>query len=113
MQPQPTPTHDSAAGLTPGTIHPTIRASAPWSVVSLEVLPNYRLKVSFCDGTSGMADISRLIDNPNAGVFSQLANRELFAQAYISHGAVTWPGELDIAPDTMHQAIQRHGEWVA
>ena len=26
-------------------------------------------------------------------------------------GVVTWPGELDIAPDAMHQAIRLHGAW--
>jgi len=27
-------------------------------------------------------------------------------------GAVTWPGELDLAPDAMHAAIRRTGVWV-
>ena len=30
----------------------------------------------------------------------------------IDHGVVTWPGELDLAPDAMHEAIQQHGEWI-
>jgi hypothetical protein len=25
---------------------------------------------------------------------------------------VTWPGELDLAPDAMHAAILAHGEWL-
>jgi len=24
---------------------------------------------------------------------------------------VAWPGELDLAPDAMHTAIQEHSEW--
>jgi hypothetical protein len=24
---------------------------------------------------------------------------------------VVWPGELDLAPDAMHAAIQKHGVW--
>jgi hypothetical protein len=24
---------------------------------------------------------------------------------------VAWPGELDLAPDAMHAAIQQHREW--
>jgi hypothetical protein len=27
-------------------------------------------------------------------------------------GVVTWPGELDLAPDAMHLAIKDGGEWV-
>jgi hypothetical protein len=25
---------------------------------------------------------------------------------------VTWPGELDLAPDAMHEAIKQQGEWI-
>ena len=31
---------------------------------------------------------------------------------YVSLGAVTWPGELDLAPDAMYDEIKARGEWV-
>ena len=34
------------------------------------------------------------------------------AQARVEDGFVTWPGDLDLAPDAMYQAIKNHGEWV-
>ncbi len=37
---------------------------------------------------------------------------ELHQQAYVKDGAVTWPGEIDLAPDAMYQAIKAQGEWV-
>ena len=33
-------------------------------------------------------------------------------QAHIDGGAVVWPGDLDLAPDAMYQAIKSQGEWV-
>lgn len=27
-------------------------------------------------------------------------------------GVLTWPGELDLAPDAMHDAISLHGKWI-
>jgi hypothetical protein len=27
-------------------------------------------------------------------------------------GAVTWPGEIDLAPDAMHDEIKKNGKWV-
>jgi hypothetical protein len=27
-------------------------------------------------------------------------------------GAVSWPGDLDLAPDAMHAAIKEHGTWI-
>lgn len=88
---------------------PTPRS--PWRVVSLEALPELRLRVTFADGLSGLVDISGLVKSPNAGVFAVLADPEKFAQARIEYGAVAWPGNLDLAPDAMHSEIQKHGIW--
>ena len=84
----------------------------PWRVTDVHVLPDFRLQVVFQDGLSGFVDMSRLIASAGAGVFAALAERDLFAQAHVEHGAVTWPGELDLAPDAMHRAILKNGTWV-
>jgi hypothetical protein len=36
---------------------------------------------------------------------------ELFSQATLVYGAVTWLGELDLAPDAMYDEIKATGEW--
>jgi hypothetical protein len=36
----------------------------------------------------------------------------MFSQVHIDHGALTWPGDVDLAPDAMYDAIKTHGEWV-
>ena len=43
------------------------------------------------------------------GVFAHLTDPARFAEARIDMGAVTWPGELDLAPDRMHDDIVRDG----
>jgi hypothetical protein len=84
----------------------------PWRVREVAALADYRLSVSFMDGTSGIVDMSALVVSPTAGVFAQLKDQVLFAQVTIEHGAVVWPGELDLAPDAMHAAIRHDdGEW--
>jgi hypothetical protein len=52
-----------------------------------------------------------MVHSPKAGVFAKLADPSLFAQVTLDYGAVAWPGELDLAPDAMHTAIQEHSEW--
>jgi hypothetical protein len=56
--------------------------------------------------------MSRIVHSPKAGVFAALADPSLFAQVKLEYGAVTWPGELDLAPDAMHAAIQERGMWL-
>ena len=75
-------------------------------------MTGYRLLVKFVDGTTGEVDLSRLVMSNNAGIFAALRDPTLFAQAYVEYGAVMWPGEIDLAPDAMYNAIKKQGRWV-
>ena len=88
-----------------------VNASVPWRVADVRALPNYALAVRFADGTEGEVDLSRLVHGLNAGIFAALRDPALFAQAAVEDGVVTWPSELDLAPDAMYDAIRAHGRW--
>lgn len=88
-----------------------IAPRSPWRVSEVEVLPDFRLRVAFADGLTGIVDLSRLVHSPQAGVFAALTDPSLFAQVRLDYGVVAWPGEVDLAPDAMHAAIQAHGVW--
>jgi len=83
-----------------------------WRVVKVHALPGYRLAVKFADGTTGEVDLSRLVKSDSAGIFAQLRDPILFAQAHLEYGAVVWPGEIDLAPDAMYDEIRKHSRWV-
>lgn len=83
-----------------------------WRVVDVQPLPGLRLAVQFADGTRGDVDVSRLVAGARAGVFARLRDPDVFAQAGIDHGAVTWPGEIDLAPDAMYDEIKANRQWV-
>jgi hypothetical protein len=94
------------------SVVPPIKITAPWRVKSVEALDGYRLHVRFIDGVEGEVDMSEFVRAPDAGVFAALADPDMFVQAYVELGAVTWPGELDLAPDAMHDEIEKHGVWI-
>jgi hypothetical protein len=81
-------------------------------VIEVHTLTGYRLVVRFVDGTTGEVDLSRLVMSDSAGVFAQLRDPALFAQAHVEYGAVVWPGEIDLAPDAMYDEIKKQGRWV-
>lgn len=83
-----------------------------WRVSAVEVMPNWRLKVTFNDGLQGLVDMEREVHGPDAGVFAELADPQRFAAASVIFGVVTWPGEIDLAPDAMHAEIKARGSWV-
>jgi hypothetical protein len=73
-----------------------------WDVVEVKPEPEYSLFVRFQDGLSGRV---RLRPEELTGVLAPLREIEFFERVYIDHGAVAWPGEIDLAPDAMYRQI--------
>jgi hypothetical protein len=89
-----------------------IVCTAPWRLTKVTPLPNYELEVEFNDGAHGFVAMVKLIMSDKAGVFAALKDKEIFNKAYLEYGVLTWPGEIDLAPDAMHDAIRQKGRWV-
>lgn len=68
-------------------------------VTSVEVLPNYRLELTFTSGETGVFDVKPYLDK---GVFSDLKNLAIFNAVRPFNGTVVWPNELDFDPDTLY-----------
>ena len=83
--------------------------SMHWNVVYVQHLSPLELMVRFQDGTEGKV---RFESSHLSGVFEALKAPEIFQQVRVESGAVTWPGDIDLAPDAMYQEIKRNGEWV-
>jgi hypothetical protein len=79
-----------------------------WDVVEVKAEEGPALFVRFADGLSGRVYFD---DSYFRGVFEHLRNPDLFRQAYVDHGAVAWPGEIDLAPDAMYREIRARGVW--
>ncbi len=79
-----------------------------WDVVEVKPEPHYRLFVRFKDGVAGRL---QLRPEELTGALGPLRDTQFFGQAYIDHGAVAWPGEIDLAADAMYAQIagQRAG----
>jgi Protein of unknown function (DUF2442) len=80
-----------------------------YDVIDVQALPRMALQVRFADGTAGRV---RFEPSHLTGVFETLKDPRVFAQARVEAGAVTRPGDLDLAPDAMYAEIKSHGEWV-
>jgi Protein of unknown function (DUF2442) len=107
----PSPTReDRSASLTAALVPPIICQQGD-DVAEVRALDSFRLHVRFHDGVEGQVDLSAFLHSSRAGVFAPLADPARFAEVFVQYGTVTWPGELDLAPDAMYSEIQQHGEW--
>jgi hypothetical protein len=77
-----------------------------WDVVEVKAESGHRLFVRFADGTSGKVqlDLSEL-----SGVLAPLLDPAFFERAFVDHGAVAWPGDIDLAPDAMYEQVVKQG----
>jgi hypothetical protein len=91
---------------------PNVICTSPWRLTKVTPLANYRLEVEFIDGTHGIVEMSHRVTSDKAGVFATLKDINIFDQVHLEHGVATWPGEVDLAPDVMHDEIKFHGKWV-
>jgi len=66
--------------------------------------------VRFADGLTGKV---QFLPPYLYGVFEKLKNPGFFKQIKVSDGFVSWGNdEIDLAPDSMYQAISEKSEWL-
>lgn len=61
---------------------------------------DYTLWLEFENNEKRVFDVAPYLE---IGVFKRLKDRVLFSRARIEGGTVAWPGEIDIAPETLYE----------
>ena len=102
MSIQTTPEADQVIGVIP---------AAPWRVKAMSILPDYRLAVTFQDGTNGIVDFSSVLTARECGIFEALKDKACFDQARLELGVVTWPNGADMDPGWMHEQVSVNKFW--
>jgi hypothetical protein len=74
-----------------------------WDVKKVKPLPDFQIYVEIEDGRKGIFDLKPYLDH---GVFRELREVAYFNQVSTLLGAVTWPHEQDIAPETLLAEMQ-------
>jgi hypothetical protein len=85
-----------------------------YDVVSAEYVDDFRLKIWFADGKSGIVDFTPYIRK--GGIFGKLGDLEIFKRFMVNQelGVITWDGEIDIAPETLYSEATQEPlpQWV-
>lgn len=68
-------------------------------VVRVEAKPDYTLLLEFENGEKRLFNMMPLMDKKP---FVQLKGSPLFTKAAVDYGTVVWPGNIDIAPETLY-----------
>jgi hypothetical protein len=76
-------------------------------IVGVEQVGTFRLRLTWDDGTIGDVDYS---GRAWPGVLSPLNDPDFFAQVFVNpeSGTLTWPGEIDLAPEPLYEEARRN-----
>ena len=69
-------------------------------VNSVEAISDFGLVLTFNNGERRHFDMRPYLHYP---VFRRLLNPGYFSLARVDYGTVTWPGDIDIAPETLYE----------
>lgn len=69
-------------------------------VTAVEACPEFLLDLEFENGERRRFDMSPYLHYP---IFRRLQNPGFFSLARAEHGTVVWPGDIDIAPETLYE----------
>ncbi len=82
------------------------------NVIAVSVLGNYRLLVTFSDGSSGVHEFRDIVSQ-SGPMIEPLRDLELFNRVFISMGVLTWPNGFDLDAIQLHREMQSAGELTA
>ncbi len=85
-----------------------------YDAIAAEYFGDYKLKLRFADGKSGIVDFAPYIKR--GGIFSKLKDLEIFQKFTLNQelGVITWDGEIDLAPETLYSQATKEPlpQWV-
>ena len=78
-------------------------------IAKLEKLGGYRLRLRFTDGSEGVHDFARMVEEPGP-MMEPLRDEAYFNRVFLEFGAPTWPNGFDIAPEWLRREMAAAGE---
>lgn len=68
-------------------------------VVHVSVLPDFLLRLDYANGEQRQFDMKPLLQ---MSPWDRIASPAHFEKATVDYGTVVWPGNIDIAPETLY-----------
>jgi hypothetical protein len=69
-------------------------------ITAVEPLHDRVVRMTLSDGSVVERDLGELLDG--RGIFARISRDEAaFREVYVANGTLTWPGDVDLAPETL------------
>lgn len=72
------------------------------SVKEAEYLEDYKIKLTFDDGKSGIVDLKQTIFNDHREIFKSLRDKSYFKSFQLDTWTLTWDNGVDLSPEFLY-----------
>lgn len=69
------------------------------NIQKAKYVSEYKLRLTFNNGRSGIANLEETFFNDQRAIFISLRDKGKFKEFNLAHGTVVWSDELDLAPE--------------
>lgn len=77
-------------------------------LIAVESQQDYRLRLTFSDGSWGVYDFAHFID-ARTSMTEPLADPDFFARHFIEMGALCWPNGFGLSAASLQQRLEKDG----
>jgi hypothetical protein len=72
------------------------------SIIKAKYIEEYKIRLEFNDGRIGEVDLKETVTGDHRPIFNQLKDLGIFKKFKVEYDTLTWPNELDIAPEYLY-----------
>lgn len=76
-------------------------------VSTAEYIADYKIKISFNDGISGIVDLKDKVYSDHRIVFKQLKDLNFFKNFTKNNWTIEWENGVELAPEFFHELIDK------
>ena len=74
-------------------------------VINAKLMDDYNVFIEFNNGTNGILDFKKILEDDHREIIRDLLNKELFKTLKVYLNTLCWANEVDFAPDFLHEQI--------
>ena len=82
-------------------------------VLNAEIKENYRIKVEFSNGKTGIIDFEKILTEDHREIIRDLLDERLFKTVKVNLNTLCWDNEVDFAPEYLYEQMELTGEKIA
>jgi hypothetical protein len=75
-------------------------------VINAELQNDYRICVEFNNGTKGIIDFKKILEEDHREIIRELLDKELFKTVKVNLNTLCWDNDVDFAPDYLYEQLE-------